>query len=285
LTVLSPGCAPSPGAPAREGARRAGLAHYFGCEPLDHLGQLKGWGFDYAEVALSKVAAMPEAEFGELLARVRAAGVPVEAANFFVPGEVRLCGPEADPAGIREYVERSLARAERLGVRVVVFGSGTARRIPEGFPREAARGQLRDFARLCAAEIGRQGYGLKIAVEPLPPSVTNVLLTLRETLDFVRSVDDPRIGLLFDYDNMMMAGDDPGALAEAGDLVLHVHVADGAHGAGFPAPGKEDPRLVRAFALLRRTGYRGRVSLEAGVKDAEADLKAGLALVRRLDRP
>jgi hypothetical protein len=43
------------------------------------------------------------------------------------------------------YVAKAFDRVARLGVRIVVFGSGGARRVPEGYPRDDAVRQMVDF--------------------------------------------------------------------------------------------------------------------------------------------
>ncbi len=51
-----------------------------------------------------------------------------------------------------------------MGIGIIVFGSGGARRIPEGFDRQRAHGQLVAFCRM-VGPIARE-HGVIIAVEP-----------------------------------------------------------------------------------------------------------------------
>ena len=46
------------------------------------------------------------------------------AANLFFPGTIKIVGPEADKQAQENYAAGCLARLKRLGVKVVVFGSG-----------------------------------------------------------------------------------------------------------------------------------------------------------------
>ena len=277
------GCAePSPRPAEGRLELRFGLAKFGDVDPLAVVDKLKAWGFDYAEPSLSQVSALSDAEFETLLVRVRAAGIPVESMNWFVPKEIKLTGPAADPAAIRAYLEKALARADRLGAKIVVFGSGGARAVPDGFPRDKAWAQLRDFVRLYGEVIGRNHFGMTIAIEPLPPTVTNILLTLDETLRLAREANRPRVRTMFDFDNMAVAGDAPDAILRAGDEIVHVHMANTHNGRVFPRDESEDPRYATVFANLRAIGYRGRMSLEANSKDLEADAKAGLAFLKRM---
>ena len=54
---------------------------------------------------------------------------------MFVPAEVRLTGPEVDWAQVEGYLETAIGRVAALGGQAIVFGSGGARRVPDGSPR------------------------------------------------------------------------------------------------------------------------------------------------------
>lgn len=276
------GCATAGGGPAarKEGLRlRCGVAALGAVNPLDRLDDLAAWGFDYAEPALAPIAALDDAAFEALRRKAAASPIPVEASNNFVPAEIRLTGPEVDPERVRAYVERALGRAEALGVKLVVFGSGGARRVPEGFPRERAREQLKGFLRVCAGVITRRGYGMDIGVETLRRAETNILNTVAESLALVREVDHPRIRLTVDFYHLAEENDDPDVLLEAGARVAHLHFAN-PRGRVFPRDAGEEPRYAPFFIALRRIGYGGRISLEAGTADLERDARAGLRFLR-----
>jgi D-psicose/D-tagatose/L-ribulose 3-epimerase len=73
--------------------------------------------------------------------------MPTPAAYWFVPGEIKLTGPNIDKAKQADYLERALDRMSRLGVHVIVFGSSGARNFPEGFSKRQAFDQLVDFGK------------------------------------------------------------------------------------------------------------------------------------------
>ena len=88
---------------------------------------------EFVEVGLRDVVALTDAEFESLLARSRALKLPVRAAINFLPTDLKVVGPEIDVAAQRTYLAGAFARAKRLGLQTVVFGSGKSRRSPEGF--------------------------------------------------------------------------------------------------------------------------------------------------------
>ena len=109
---------------------------------IDAVETMASLGFDYVELSLADLMALPQEGFDHLAGRLERSGIPCEACNNFFPAHVRLTGETADPDIALDYARRALARAARLGARVVVFGSSGAKNVPEGFPHEAAWRQI-----------------------------------------------------------------------------------------------------------------------------------------------
>ena len=104
---------------------------------------VKDSGFDYIELPLSTIAGLDEVEFEGVLSALDDAGLPCEACNLFFPGSLRLTGTRKRiRQELRQYLKLAIGRAARLGARVIVFGSGGARRVPPGFAKELAWVQL-----------------------------------------------------------------------------------------------------------------------------------------------
>lgn len=245
---------------------------------LDTLEAVQGLGFDYLETSASSVAGLSEEDYAKLRERVKALRVPLRAANSFVPGDIRLTGPDTDPARQLEYVRKCLGRLSALGVRTVVFGSGRARQVPEGFDRDKALAQLVEFGRLAAREAEK--VDITIVLEPLRKQESNVINTAKEGLVLVRAVDHPRFRVLVDFYHLSEEKEDPGVLLEAGALLRHTHIANPA-GRVFPAKADE-AAYAPFFANLAAIGYRGGLSIEARTTDVAKDGPVALALLREL---
>jgi sugar phosphate isomerase/epimerase len=130
-------------APARVEAQgvplRYGVATFGEVEPLRDATTIAACGYDYIEPGLAKTLALPDPERQEQLRRLSATGLRVETMNWFLPGaDIKLTGPAVDQARVNDFLERSLALAEQLGAKVIVFGSPGARSFPLEFPRERA---------------------------------------------------------------------------------------------------------------------------------------------------
>src|SRR5581483_2644115 len=139
---------------------RFGVAQFDKYDPLLDIEQLAAWGFDYCEPQVIKVMPLSDAEFRRRAAAARAARIHVEAMNSLMPADLKVVGPAVDTVRVRDYVQKALARAEALGVKVLVFGSGDSRRVPDGFSREHAWLQLQEFLHMLGDEIAKNQYGM-----------------------------------------------------------------------------------------------------------------------------
>ena len=117
------------------------------CAPIESAAILAAAGFDFIELHVQRDLRTTEGEdaFAPMLARIRQSAVPPIAANCFIPGELRITGPDVDMEALEAYASTAFERAVRSGIETIVFGSGGARRIPEGFDRGAAWQQLVRF--------------------------------------------------------------------------------------------------------------------------------------------
>jgi D-psicose/D-tagatose/L-ribulose 3-epimerase len=247
------------------------------CLDADTFEAAQAAGFDYVEINASKVAALTDEEFQQLAGRVARLRIPVAAANVLIPASIKIVGPDADPARQAGYLGATLGRLKRLGVSVVVLGSGGARRVPDGFSREEATKQLVDFCRRLAP-LARDN-GITIAVEPLRRQETNIINTAREGLALVTAVDRPEIKLLVDYYHLSEEGENADVILDAGKLIVHAHVANPL-GRVYPL-SPDEANYAGFFENLCKIGYAGRLSIEASTPDFAAQAPRSLAMLKQ----
>ncbi len=154
-----------------------------------------------------------------------------------------------------------MARLQRLGVAVLVFGSGAARSVPDGFDRQTALSQLETALRL-AAETGAR-HRVTVALEPLRAAETNLLNRVAETADFLREHDCGPARLVADLYHMREEGEPASVLQSCADLLVHAHVA----GPERRPPRAEDADVDEFLSALRAAGYAGSLSLECRWED------------------
>jgi sugar phosphate isomerase/epimerase len=247
------------------------------CGPLKDIDAVKTAGFDYMEVRTSEVAALSDADYESVAAKFKQVGLPVLSANLFIPANIKVTGPNIDKDRQMEYVRRALDRVSRLGVRLVVFGSGGARQVPEGFSKQEAFQQLVDFGKRIAPEA--RSRNITIAIEPLRKQESNIINSSTEGLAWVNAVNDPNIQLMIDYYHFEVEKEDPADILKVKDHLRHLHMAN-PNGRVMPLKW-EEYNYGPFFAVLRQIHYDRLISLEVSSSNLPAEGPQAIALLRR----
>ena len=219
----------------------------------------KAAGFDFAEVRVRELMKLSDEDFEKALERFHAAGLPVPAAHWFFPADLKVVGPTVRTNEIMDYTRKALARCEKLGIKFVIWGSGDSRRAPEGFSRETAFDQLIALAKLIAPEA--QKYGITLVAEPLREAESNTINSLAEALRWVEAVNHPNFQLQVDLYHLTEQREDVIDIVRAGEHLRFVHVSN-PRGRVFPLHAEEFD-YQPFFAALRQIGYHGMISVEA----------------------
>jgi sugar phosphate isomerase/epimerase len=233
-------------------------------------------GLDYVEVAVGGFLCPAGSDDDFQQEHQKVGTVPTEAANMLIPGDMPSTGPDVDTAALDQYMTTVCHRAAMAGIRVLVYGSGRSRRVPDGFDMDAARQQIADHLRRWNALAA--DARLTIVLEPLNVNDCNIAASVDEAAAIVRAADAPHCRLLVDTFHMAVNGEGPDAIARNGELIAHVHCAEG-NGRGPLGTTGEDQRPM--FRALKEAGYDGRVSIEAKWSDQQAQLPGALAELRR----
>ena len=234
-------------------------------------------GFGFCECSVGMIMKLTEVE----LSLLAAAGLPIEVCNSFIPfdPEYRICSDGSLESGspLRRYVCEAMRRMSRLGIKIVVFGSGGARRIPDGMSRKDGLSRISDFLAFCA-EVGEK-YGITTAIEPLRALECNAINTTATAAAMMRTLSHPRIAYLADAFHMACEGEAPGAIIENGVLPVHIHVSEAPDRTYPGSHGGED---LKAFATgLKKTDYAGRISVECGFSDFEKEVALAYEFVSK----
>ena len=184
--------------------------------------------------------------------------LPIPAANVLMPGTLKITGPTADPQQLRKHLTTVMRRAHQVGIKTIVFGSGGARNVPDGFDRKTAVKQITDFARMAADIAAKEG--ITVVAEHLNRGECNIMNTVAEAMEYVRAVDHPNFLCLVDTYHLWLEDEPLENLCAAMPWIRHVHLADKD---GRVAPGLSGTADYRAFfGVLKQAGYNGLISFE-----------------------
>lgn len=248
------------------------------CCGFEKLALLEKLGFDYIEANVTSVAYMEDDKFEAVVKELDQAKITCEAACCLFPGDIKVTGPNVDMAVISEYLDKAFSRLERLGVKSVVFGSGGARRVPDGFDRASAWHQLVCVGRLLAEKA--EEHGLTIAMEPLNKGETNIINSQRDGLALVKDVDRPSFRVLTDFFHVWLENDTREDIAACKGLLTHCHVVNPVGRVGMKL-GDGIP-YENFFGGLADCEYSGRISYEGAINEekAEEELANSLAAMK-----
>lgn len=241
-------------------------------------GILVSAGYSFVEENVRAFLCPAEAEsvFEQKLAILKDSKLPVEACNSFLPGNLKCVGPSPFHEDILKFAETAFRRAQKAGVKTIVFGSGGARAIPEGFSREEAKQQ---FISLCKQlAVYAQKYNVVISLEPLNTRECNFVNSVAEGGEIVRTVNHENFRLLADIYHMLMENESPSNITKYGYLLYHTHIAEKT---GRTAPGVNKEDFTPYFKALRDVKYEGRMAIECSWKNLEEQAGDALVEIRR----
>ncbi len=233
------------------------------CTDVKNINEAAEIGFDYLEFSLAKLASLTEEEYREVCDIVDNAPIKVEACNGMLPGDIKVVGEQVNAQIIHDYLDKAFARARRIGAKVVVFGSGASRRVPDGFDTSVAWRQIGNYLRMVQRHAMEND--ITVVIEPLRAVECNIMNYVSEATLMASLIQMPNIAVLADTFHMAMGSEPLSALTMAGSLLKHMHIAN-AIGRKYPKTG-DGERYQEIFETLKEMGYEGRVSVEAGCED------------------
>ena len=248
------------------------------CGGFDRIAITAACGYDYIETNFKDLAKSSEEDFQKFLTALKDNNLACEAANCFLPGELKVTGENIDYEALKEYLSVGYKRAAEAGIKVVVFGSGGARHIPEGYSYKAAINDIIKFMKEYAAPMAAE-YGIDLVFEPLRKKETNIINTIKEGAMLASAINLPNVGTLGDLFHMYVEGDTYDDVRELKGIFRHAHMS---------YPESIDKRVYMKesddfdykgfFEALKYVGCE-RVSIEAGTDDFETDAREAIKVM------
>ncbi len=247
------------------------------CTSVRNAEILKASGATYIEEGVRRllIPDKPESAFAEKLEAARVCGLPILAANGFLPGSLKCVGPDADHEGVLRFAQIAFVRAARAGIKVIVFGSGNSRAIPEGFDRRQA--ELQFVALLGKMAMLAEPHDVTVTIEPLNRGEVNFINSVEEGAKLVSAAHHPNMKLMADVFHMLREDEPAQHIRDAGDLIRHAHIAEKRK---RTPPGVDGDDFTPYLQAFKDIGYTGCISMECGWSDFDAQIPVAVETLR-----
>ncbi len=224
-------------------------------------------GYDGLEIAPFTLSTSPEkistADAAKIRATVEASGLVVTGLHWLLvkPEGLSLTDPDAAVRTRTLAVMTHLVGlCAELGGAVLVHGSPKQRQIAPGETHAIALARLQDALAQVALAAAR--VGVIYCIEPLSRRETELVNTIAEAAELVRSIDHPNLRTMIDCSAAGLTETDsiPSLIERwlPTGLIAHVQVND----PNRRGPGQGEMQFAPILAALKRHGYDGTVAVE-----------------------
>lgn len=253
-----------------------------GLDDFDAIKRGKECGADYLETGFGCLANYEEARFLECKALLESINLKCLASNSFIPGDMSLVGEKVDYFAISDYLDRGFDRAEKLGVKTIVLGSGKARSFQEGFPKEKAEEQLIYFLTEYASPRAKK-INADIVLEPLRFCETSILHTVSDGVGISEKCKVDNVFTLADLYHVYGNDDSVSGIINFKGKIKHAHVAQPVS-RSFPCESDDETVIYIYKEFIRALSLAGcdTCSIEARTEDFNKDVFSAINLLKTL---
>jgi len=221
---------------------------------------LKSFGYTNLVESTQKMLSpkkVSEQQFQIKLQQIKSSRIPVFACNLFIPGELKVIGPVVDEKVVLEYVEIVFQRAQTAKLKMIIWGSGGSRQVPNGFDFAKATEQFVYMAKKIA--VLAKKYHLTIALESLNSTEGNFIKTVKEALEVVKKVNHKNLRLCADMYHMLKEGEGPDIIEQAKGYLVYCEIAEKN---GRTPPGVQGDDFRPYLRALKKIDYHGLIVIE-----------------------
>jgi sugar phosphate isomerase/epimerase len=229
-------------------------------QDLEQDSLLQASGYRFLSESIAKCFSpknVSDQQFRRMLYTIKRLKTKLVACNFFIPGELKLVGPDVHEAAILSYAEVVFQRSREAGLKLIIWGSGGARRVPDGFDPVKAKKQFIAIARTVSA-LAKE-YDLVLALESINHTETNFINTLEEAYETLREVDHPNFRLSADIYHMLKENEPPAVIEKAGAYLVHCEIAEKEN---RTPPGTQGDDFRGYLTALKKIHYKGKIMME-----------------------
>jgi sugar phosphate isomerase/epimerase len=240
---------------------------------------LYAFGFRYLIESTPKLLSprtVSDQQFQNTLQKIKSSRIPLFACNLFIPGDLKVVGPNVDAQAVLTFVETVLQRAQAAGLKMIIWGSGGSRGVPEGFDRAKAKEQFIAMGKKLAPLAKK--YNIVLAIENLNTTECNFINTVKEALEIVKAVDHKNLRLCIDIYHMLKENESPEVIANTKGYFVYCEVAEKE---GRTPPGVHGQDFTPYFKALKNIGYAGKIVIECRWENVPAQGNTAYQTLRK----
>lgn len=248
------------------------------CTTLDNIERVLKSGADFIEVAVVPLNALSEEEVERYANTCKGKEEFLYSANCLVGGDLRLTGTDVNYDKIRNYTQKTFALLDKIGIKKLVFGSASPKKVPDGFSMDEAWAQLVKVVDIFATEAKK--HGQTVIIEPLNRNECNIINTVRDAVNLVKAVNRDNVTAHVDYYHFTENGESLDELAELIPYIGHAHIASPVTRS---YPRSDDGADYKAFfEVLRKGGYDETISCECGMPETDEEWTELISFLKSL---
>ena len=255
------------------------------CRGLDDFESIKiasEIGVDYYECGFGSLAKYDDEKFNNCKAFLAENKLPCLVANGFIPGDLKVVGDSIDYVALTEYLDKGFERAKSLGLKKIVFGSGSARSYPEGFDSDKAKEQLAFFLSEYAAPKAERA-GCIIVMEPLRFCESSMIHMVSDGIEIARMSGKKNVAGLADLYHVYGNNDRIEDIGKFNGMLLHSHIAEPEKRVYPSAEDSENViNIYKKFLGAVKLAGCETCSVEAHTDDFKTDIADALAILKTL---
>jgi D-psicose/D-tagatose/L-ribulose 3-epimerase len=236
--------------------------------------RLKATGYDGVEIPIFEGEV---AHFSRLGSKLKDAGLGATTVTVMPSGRNATSADSKLRQGALDHIRWATDCAAALGAKVL---SGPFHQPLGEFSGKGATDSEKSYCAEVHKEAARYAAkaGVALSVEPLNRFECYFLNTTADAAAFVKRVDEPNYGFLYDtFHSHIEEKNQPASIRAAGSTINHVHISENDRG----APGTGQVDFPSVFAALKEIGYDGWATIEA-FGQALPDLAAATRVWRPL---
>lgn len=193
------------------------------CTDIKNAQKIKALGFEEIELSCGYIYELDRDKLDEIIQIKKQTGIKTSVVNCLMAGTAVKLFEEDGIEKSRLYLIELVKKLSLLQVKIVVFGSGGYRQIPDDVSHDVVVEKISEYLEMLCSIM--DAYGITVVIEPLNKKECNVLTTTSESMEYIKKLNLPNLMLLVDYYHFELENEPVERIGEYKNYIKHMHIA------------------------------------------------------------